>query len=145
MMLMTAITYVFAMIMRQMTDDSELGDESFSSVPKAAYTLMLESMLPDNAEMMTNCGDQAWYLGVVFWIYMFLGALTVMNMLIGIVCEVMSEVSDTEKAKLESDQMTQALQSVLQEIDQDFDGFVSKDEVASMMDNSEAIAAMRSS
>merc|ERR1719161_998761 len=48
MILMLILTYIFAVAFRQMTDDTPLGTKYFPSVPGAAYTLIVEGMLPDN-------------------------------------------------------------------------------------------------
>merc|ERR1719161_2415611 len=132
MFLMACITYGFAIAFRQLTDETEVGKESYSSVPGSAYTLIIEGMLPDNGEMMTQLGKQEWYLGFLFFVYIFLAALTIMNMLIGVLCEVVSGVSDSEKEDLEMDKLSQRLQGVLQTIDADIDVFA-------LLDNGDAI------
>merc|ERR1719161_65160 len=143
MFLMACITYGFAIAFRQLTDETEVGKESYSSVPGSAYTLIIEGMLPDNGEMMTQLGKQEWYLGFLFFVYIFLAALTIMNMLIGVLCEVVSGVSDSEKEDLEMDKLSERLQGVLQTIDADSDGGISKAEMIGVLNNPGAIKALQ--
>merc|ERR1719387_1345270 len=143
MFLMAAITYGFAIAFRQLTDDTEMGKASYSSVPGAAYTLIIESMLPDNGDMMTELGEQEWYLGVLFFVYIFLAALTIMNMLIGVLCDVVSGVSDSEKEELELDKLSERLLAVLRSIDANSDGGISKAEIVGVLNNPGAIKALQ--
>merc|ERR1719171_3462815 len=67
--LMGFITFVFSIAFRQLTQDSEIGNDKFKSVPHAAYTLMLEGLMPDNGDMMTVLSEQQWTLGVLFFMF----------------------------------------------------------------------------
>merc|ERR1712194_306513 len=97
--LLGAITYVFAMTFRSITTNSEGGEEYFSSVPYAIYTLLIEGVMPDNAELMDRLLDEKWYYAALFFCFLFLAALTLMNMLIGILCDVVSGVSSAERER----------------------------------------------
>lgn len=97
LVLLGAITAVFAIAMRTLTDGTEVGEESFNSVPFSAYTLVIEGVMPDNGSLMTQLGATQWYYALVFFLFIFLAALTFMNMLIGILCDAVHSVSCDEK------------------------------------------------
>eukprot|EP00929_Paragymnodinium_shiwhaense_P077244 TRINITY_DN3977_c0_g2_i1.p1 TRINITY_DN3977_c0_g2~~TRINITY_DN3977_c0_g2_i1.p1 ORF type:complete len:259 (-),score=62.68 TRINITY_DN3977_c0_g2_i1:113-889(-) len=62
-----------------------------------------------------------------------------MNMLIGVLCEVVSRVSMTQKDDIEIKMMRLRLRRLLQEADKDGDGWVSHKEFLAILSNDEAI------
>eukprot|EP00448_Togula_jolla_P033853 CAMPEP_0170620520 /NCGR_PEP_ID=MMETSP0224-20130122/28103_1 /TAXON_ID=285029 /ORGANISM="Togula jolla, Strain CCCM 725" /LENGTH=322 /DNA_ID=CAMNT_0010946701 /DNA_START=275 /DNA_END=1240 /DNA_ORIENTATION=- len=140
--LLLMITYVFAIVFRQLTDETELGSIHFPSIPGSCYSLLIEGMMPDNAAMMGELGDDSWVLGTVFFFFIFLAALTIMNMLIGILCDVVQRVSESEKDRSELEDMTMKISEMLKVIDQNFDGYISKAEFGELMANAETMKAL---
>eukprot|EP00971_Amphidinium_carterae_P054125 1065787-Amphidinium_carterae.1 len=65
------------------------------------------------------------YLGIYFF-YILLAALTVMNMLIGVLCEVVSATAATEKEEMLVTYVNEKLRSVVKLIDQDGSMSISK-------------------
>lgn len=98
--LLTIIIYIFAVAFRQLTDDQEIGAKYFKSVPDSMKSLLLYGVLPDQAEIVTNIGDSHVILGILSLIFILLASLTVMNMLVGVLVEVVSVVSSVEKEEL---------------------------------------------
>merc|ERR1740130_1757943 len=49
--LLGGITFVFAIAMRTLTDKTDVGADSFASVPGSAYTLLIQGVLPDNGDL----------------------------------------------------------------------------------------------
>mmetsp|Transcript_120607 Transcript_120607/g.208567 ORF Transcript_120607/g.208567 Transcript_120607/m.208567 type:complete len:504 (-) Transcript_120607:26-1537(-) len=109
LVLLGGITAVFAIAMRTLTDGTEVGHESFSSVPGSMYTLMVEGVMPDNGALMTDLGATQWYFALMFFLFIFLAALTFMNMLIGILCDAVHGVSEDEKEEMHIQHMRDAL------------------------------------
>eukprot|EP00927_Polykrikos_kofoidii_P084815 TRINITY_DN9044_c0_g1_i1.p1 TRINITY_DN9044_c0_g1~~TRINITY_DN9044_c0_g1_i1.p1 ORF type:complete len:704 (+),score=118.47 TRINITY_DN9044_c0_g1_i1:204-2315(+) len=140
--LMGATTYVFAIALRQLAEQTSVGSTAFRSVPSSAYTLLIEGVLPDNGELMTTLGNERWYLAVFFFFYIFLTSLTLMNMLVGILCEVVYGVAGSEREEREIDRLTAKLLTILKSIDVNFDGLVSKEEFAGILTNAEAAKAL---
>merc|ERR1719324_382949 len=106
---------------------------------------MLEGMMPDNGSLMTALGEERWYLGVLFFAFIFLGALTIMNMLIGILCDVVSGVSDQEKEELETQLLSDELHACLKVLDDNYDGMVSKAEVFGILHHPSAVKSLQNS
>merc|ERR1712232_1071453 len=75
---------------------------------------------------------------------MFLSAITVMNMLIGVLCEVVSEVARGEKDDNEIRLIKEHILVELMKFDDDGDGMVSKSELERVIRNPKSIAVFRS-
>lgn len=111
LVLLGGITAVFAIAMRTLTDGTEVGAENFGSVPYSAYTLIIEGVIPDNGSLMTALGETQWYYAIVFFLFIFLAALTFMNMLIGILCDAVHGVSCDEKEDIKKQQLKDSLKA----------------------------------
>merc|ERR1719191_73733 len=68
--------------------------------------------------------------GVLWVLYFFLTMFTVLNMLIGVLCEVVAAVSAASKEEMLVDQVRETLLEVLAEFDTDGNGTVSENEFA---------------
>lgn len=70
------------------------------------------------------------------YVFIILSAVTIMNMLIGILCEVITAVADAEKNALQVSWTTEVMQRCLEEgIDTDKDGQIDRDEFRGMIEN----------
>jgi len=141
--LVVVLTYVFAIVFKQLTTGSELGAELFPSVPMSAYNLLLQGIFPDNGDMMTQLGTENVILGILFFFFLALVALTFMNMLLGLLCDAIGSVSDEEKEANELALTREKLEQILKSIDVNYDGLISKREFQSILENIEAIKALQ--
>eukprot|EP00929_Paragymnodinium_shiwhaense_P110753 TRINITY_DN7799_c0_g2_i1.p1 TRINITY_DN7799_c0_g2~~TRINITY_DN7799_c0_g2_i1.p1 ORF type:complete len:1208 (-),score=322.23 TRINITY_DN7799_c0_g2_i1:67-3690(-) len=98
--LLFMIIYVFAIFFVQLCEEDAAGQMYFPTVPDAITALLLEATLPDFAQMVYNLGEVNPAYSVVLLIFILMASLTVMNMLIGVLCEVVSVVSAVEKEQL---------------------------------------------
>mmetsp|Transcript_76911 Transcript_76911/g.238224 ORF Transcript_76911/g.238224 Transcript_76911/m.238224 type:complete len:520 (-) Transcript_76911:195-1754(-) len=137
--ILLAITYTFAILLRQLGASKSWGDAYFSNVPLSIYTLLVSAMLPDNAALMDEMGQETWYCAAIYFGFLLITAITVMNMLIGLLCEDIFRVSHEEKELRIIDAMTEKLLQMLVTIDKDFDGNVSKAEFESMLSDEKAV------
>merc|ERR1711920_975591 len=80
---------------------------------------------------------------VVFLFYLLFVALLIMNMLIGLLCDVVSQESGTNAEQQSLDAMSSKLQDILADIDQDYDGKVSRKEFESIIEHKEAVKLLR--
>mmetsp|Transcript_42241 Transcript_42241/g.92045 ORF Transcript_42241/g.92045 Transcript_42241/m.92045 type:complete len:371 (-) Transcript_42241:19-1131(-) len=126
LLFLVGITYVFAIIFRQVTKDTEIGAEHFPSVSTAFYNLWLEGLMPDNASLMGILSDETWLFGLFFFLFIFLASMTLMNMLIGIICDVVRSVTESQKEQNELVDMTSKISAMLFSMDADYDGFLSR-------------------
>jgi len=101
LVLLSVIVFVFAVGFRQLTDGTSIGKTYFLSVPVSMANLFLYGALPDMVDYVKDVSGESLILGFVLIVFFFLAALTVMNMLVGILCDVVSVVSAVEKEQLQ--------------------------------------------
>jgi len=95
------ISYAFAIGIRQLTDNTEVGLMFFPSVPEAMNTLLLQGLFPESTELISAItGGSSWFLWPITVFFLSLVSLTVMYMLVGVLVEVVHVVSSVEKDSL---------------------------------------------
>eukprot|EP00421_Protoceratium_reticulatum_P030840 CAMPEP_0168465270 /NCGR_PEP_ID=MMETSP0228-20121227/56022_1 /TAXON_ID=133427 /ORGANISM="Protoceratium reticulatum, Strain CCCM 535 (=CCMP 1889)" /LENGTH=554 /DNA_ID=CAMNT_0008480827 /DNA_START=90 /DNA_END=1751 /DNA_ORIENTATION=+ len=144
--LLFIMVYVFAVLLVQLTRDSGtyLGREHFDGVLPAMYTLMKDGILPDQGELLEELGRERWYVGVIFFIFVVIATLTIINMLIGILCEVIVRISASEKEKMDIEIVTAKLQSIVAKtLDRNGDNKISRDEFLDISKHPDVCRALK--
>jgi len=143
--LLVGIIYVFGIAFVHLTKDTLLGDEYFPNVPKAMNSLLLQGTIPDQAAIVEDCGDEHWVFRAFILFYILLASLTVMNMLVGVLCEVVTVVSTVEKETLLVTYVKTQLENMLKTsgIDADADGMIAKKEFEALLENPRAAQALQ--
>ncbi|CAJ1422069.1 unnamed protein product [Effrenium voratum] len=142
LMLVIGLNYVFAIVINMFL--SEVADEmnieaKFKTLGLSMWSLALHGTFADSiAEILENMRaletvGYEWTLGwsmiFVFFLYVLLTNITVMNMLIGIVCEVVSEVKLKDEKNVAVDYLKRNLRQLLIELDEDQNQQISKKEL----------------
>lgn len=143
--LMLLIVYVFAVLFRQLTDGSALGERFFESVPIAMRFLLLHGTTPDLAETAVAIWDEGAFYAFLFLVFILVVTITVMNMLVGVLVGVVQTVSAVEKEGAMVAFMKNNLLTILnkmQEQDEDHNGLMSKDEFTVLLENKDALRAL---
>lgn len=91
------VIYVFAVVMRQITDGSSVGERWFKTVPGAMNTLLLDGILADYSIIIKDLGDANAVYWIVILSFVLLSSVTIMYMLVGVLVEVVGVISSTEK------------------------------------------------
>mmetsp|Transcript_22990 Transcript_22990/g.52627 ORF Transcript_22990/g.52627 Transcript_22990/m.52627 type:complete len:636 (-) Transcript_22990:120-2027(-) len=119
--LLMVVIYVFAIVFTQLRigEGSEFHEEHFSTIPKAMSFLLLQGTLPDLTDSVNAIGRHGWVYSVIFLVFTLLSSLTVMNMLIGVLVEVVSVVSAVEKEQITMRFIKMKMLHLLRKIDQD--------------------------
>lgn len=73
----------------------------------------MKATLPDYADLLIRFGSEHLVFGAILLLFIFLASLLVLNMLIGVLCEVVTFVSSVEKEQLQVTWVRQELQKVL--------------------------------
>jgi hypothetical protein len=143
--LLAGILYVFGVGFVQLMRDTPAGDKFFDSVPAAMNSLLLQGVLPDEAAIIEEVGADGWVFKVIILLYIVLAGLCVMNMLVGVLCEVVCVVSAVEKESLLVNYVKSTLQHMLTTsgIDADGDYKISKDEFQDLLDMPGAAKAIQ--
>jgi hypothetical protein len=134
--LLAGILYVFGIAFVQLMKDTTAGDAYFGSVPQAMNSLLLQGLLPDEAELVEAVGGDGWVFKVLVLGYIILAGLCVMNMLVGVLCEVVSVVSSVEKESLLVNYVKTTLQHMLitSGIDADGDHKIARSEFETLLE-----------
>eukprot|EP00746_Dinoflagellata_sp_MGD_P131458 gnl/MRDRNA2_/MRDRNA2_65241_c0_seq1.p1 gnl/MRDRNA2_/MRDRNA2_65241_c0~~gnl/MRDRNA2_/MRDRNA2_65241_c0_seq1.p1 ORF type:complete len:587 (+),score=130.98 gnl/MRDRNA2_/MRDRNA2_65241_c0_seq1:181-1761(+) len=129
LVLLILFTYIFAIIFKQQTAGDEELEYYFGMIPEAMWNLLLGGCLLDNiTDHLNLLRERNPVMCAVFLLWVLLSAFTILNMLIGVLCEVVSAVSEAEKEKMVVSFAKSKFLSVLERIDKDGSGAISEKE-----------------
>mmetsp|Transcript_54031 Transcript_54031/g.126173 ORF Transcript_54031/g.126173 Transcript_54031/m.126173 type:complete len:808 (-) Transcript_54031:80-2503(-) len=100
MCLLLVLLFVFGLIFKsQAVDNAYMIDEYFGSIGQSMLSLFLYATLLDGPAQVYHeiAQEMGIIMGGLFLLFILLSAFTVLNMLIGILCEVINKVSEAEK------------------------------------------------
>jgi hypothetical protein len=143
--LLVIITYVFAIAFTQLAVGTpSIGDVYFTNVPLSMYSLLIHATFCDDLSGFTNAlREEMWPLLVFALIFICLAALTVMNMLIGVLCEVVAAVAETEKEQILTDNVCTRLADIATKLDENFDSKISYEEFSRIVEVPDALSALQ--
>jgi len=144
LIILILLVYVFAIIMNALIADDPSVSDYFPTVRSAMMTLIVQGVLLDDISTLTySLLETRNPIAVVFFaVFILLSALTVMNMLIGVLCQVVLDVSAEEKENNIKDKMKKTLLVMLQTLDADHSGQLSKEEVQAVICEPAAVSIM---
>lgn len=144
MCLQVIITYVFAIAFTQLAVGTPtIGEVFFSNVALSMYSLLIYSTLLDNmADFNDALRFEQWPLLALDLVFIALAALTVMNMLIGVLCEVVSAVADTERATILTETVKEKMLKIIDSLDSNKNNRISYEEFTKIMAKPEALQAL---
>merc|ERR1719156_79480 len=118
--LLVLLTYVFAIAFTQLAVGTEsIGESYFSNVSHSMFSLLIHAtFLDDLSAYADDLRNEAWYLLALSLVFICLAALTVMNMLIGVLCEVVSAVAERERGEMRTELLTRNMTEIMSELDE---------------------------
>jgi voltage-gated sodium channel len=142
--LLVIITYVFAIAFTQLSVGKEIISERyFPNVAIAMYSLFIyATFLDDLSVYMDDLRHDMWPLVFLSLLFICLAALTVMNMLVGVLCEVVSETANREKQELVTAKVYEEMREIAQDLDQNMDAKISYKEFSNIVENKKALKAL---
>jgi len=162
--LLGVITYVFAIALVNLNTeiendangdptnayDSCLGGEDctatgfyFETVPEAMHNLLVyATFLDDLSDFIMGVKEDNSVSFAICWTYIALAALTVMNMLIGVLCEVISAVAEEEKESMMCEKVNDKFGEIVSRLDKNNDGTLCWEEFQKILDYPEALKAL---
>jgi hypothetical protein len=144
--MMFGVLFICGISCRQLSDGMGIGMKYFPSVLESMYSLFFYGALLDSAgTMMTDLLEESWLCGFIFAIVILLGALTMMNMLVGVLCEVMSSVAQKEKEKMATAFLRSKVEAIMSDmgLDVNRNGLISVEEFEGLLANEQAANALR--
>jgi voltage-gated sodium channel len=146
--LLILILYVFSIAFTQLSqtelqETAELGPTFFPSVAHGMYSLLIYAVfLDDLSDFMNALRRDKWPLVFVALVFICLASMTVMNMLVGVLCEVVDAVAKTEKEEMRYERVIGKLREIAIGIDTNDDQKISYGEFESIMQNEKALKAL---
>jgi voltage-gated sodium channel len=149
------VMYVFSIIMMSMmakvpneANGAELNDDGvfewegetgkfyFGSMGDAMMCLFTNGVLGDNLDQTVSAIlEEGLVVTLVFWVFFAISSLTLLNMLIGVLCEVISKKADEEKSAMGEMDLRLSLTDAFNVLDHNRDGIVTVTEWEQMKGN----------
>lgn len=124
--------------------EEPIGETFFPNVWHAMFTLLIHATFGDDlAYFMDAIRHQNWPLLIPAIVFICLAQLTLMNMLVGVLCEVVSDVANEEKTNTRNVKMEEDMQEILASLDENKDELISYQEFSKLMDMPEALSCLR--
>jgi len=144
MVLLILSMYVFGIVFTQAFMKDPQLSYMFDCMGMSMLTLFVNGTLLD--DLTSVLGEIAEYGGHayawVFIVYILLAAFTVLNMLIGVLCEVVTKTAAEEQEAMMIREVQVQLKEVFDEIDEDKSGLISQEEFSVMSKNEIALGAL---
>jgi len=142
LMMLIMLVYIFAIVMFSFLR----GEDKWDRLGTSMWTLLIDGVFLDGlGKLSGTLMDKGQYHLVALLMIFVLGAnLTVLNMLVGVLCEVVSVVAATEKEDAAIKLMKDTLLVILLSLDEDKSGMISKEEMQYVIEDDDAMDALKS-
>lgn len=146
LVLLVLTVYLFALVFRQVTDKNPIGIKYFPTVWAGFSNLLLKGTLPDLADWVNEVGEESMFFACLLMVFILFATLTVMNMLVGVLVEVVANVSTMENETIMVNMVRQKMLIMIEklELDKDGNGQLSKKEFEQLLVLPEAALFMQS-
>lgn len=136
--LMFCIVYVFAIAFVNLCGDGPLAEKYFQDVSSSIHTLLIAGAFPDLEELMRDIAAENMLIWIVMVVFVLLATITVMNMLIGVLVEVVKVSSQVERDALDvkfvrSTIMTEIIRAGMAESDDPLHVWLTRDDFVTLL------------
>jgi hypothetical protein len=142
LVMLVLVLYVFAILFTQLLQGMEVAKGKFETVPQSMNYLLIQLLCGFDSDFMISLVHEGILYYIVFLVFLLIASMTIMNMLIGILCDVVSSVSADEKESNFVKDIEVHLDALSAKIDPDGDRTVSKQEFVDMMRDCELVNAL---
>ncbi|CAJ1343356.1 unnamed protein product [Effrenium voratum] len=113
--LLVLVLYIFGIAFTQLARDSAIAEVYFGSIPDSMSTLLLNGIFLDSvSDVVRDIGKDSFLFSALFIGFVLVATLTVMNMLVGILVEVISVIATVEKEHLMVTKVQNKLEQVME-------------------------------
>merc|ERR1712232_1422773 len=142
--MMSAMRSVFYVAFCQMAVNTPtIGDTYFRNVAFGMYSLFIyATFLDDLSNLMDDLRNDKWPLVFLALVFICLASMTVMNMLVGVLCEVVASVAETEKQDMLHEVACDKMFEIAKKLDTDFNNKISYREFQKIVENKDALTAL---
>eukprot|EP00928_Gymnodinium_smaydae_P036421 TRINITY_DN25461_c0_g1_i1.p1 TRINITY_DN25461_c0_g1~~TRINITY_DN25461_c0_g1_i1.p1 ORF type:complete len:614 (-),score=79.91 TRINITY_DN25461_c0_g1_i1:517-2358(-) len=143
--LLALVIYVFGLALVQTLRHTAVGSEHFGSILRAVNSLFLFGTFLDGISDIISKIERESILALgIVYTFMIVNATIILNMLVGVLCEIISSVAAAEKDAIQikwiKDNFTRMIQVETDELGNEF---ISRTEFLAMLSNNEAMATLR--
>lgn len=139
-LVLVLLIYVFAVTFRTSVRGTDLQVEEtfFASVGDSMWTLLIRGVFMDDlTDLVDLLREEIQALAILFVLFIFLSSFTLLNMLIGIVCDMISEVKRGSLEKQARKDLKHALGCILECYDRNGTGDITKIDFECLLANPE--------
>jgi len=152
--LLILVMYVFSIIFTDayhqgLVDDADVpGDTTayfFGSMGKSMRHLFIFGTILDDITRCCNTirgGEKVQIMMTAFIVFVLVSSFTMLNMLIGILCEVVTATSDGERSRATEEHIRSSIANLFEKMDEDQNGTICRKEFLMMKDDREVCEAL---
>jgi voltage-gated sodium channel len=122
--MLVILMYVFSIIFTQWAHGNDDFDLHFGSLGSSFISLMQILVFDDTFDLIRNVKGTSQGMAILLILFMCVGGFTLLNMLIGIICEI---VSETKRIESEKSFITD-VRAIFEEVDADGSGTITREE-----------------
>eukprot|EP00928_Gymnodinium_smaydae_P039461 TRINITY_DN26956_c0_g1_i1.p1 TRINITY_DN26956_c0_g1~~TRINITY_DN26956_c0_g1_i1.p1 ORF type:complete len:817 (-),score=153.74 TRINITY_DN26956_c0_g1_i1:375-2825(-) len=145
LVMMVSLLYIFAIIFKMQADDlPDLSDKFFPSLWVSMRSLLLHGAFMDSPSLVLKHPDMSdsIFLTFSFLTFIFLSCFVVLNLLVGVLCDVVADVSRQEKEESDILFLRNTIVDMLPCYDKNDDGHLGKEEIDLLLQNPEMRVAL---
>lgn len=99
LIMLMIVIYVFSIMFTQLLSTTEVGKDRFETVPQSINFMLTQVLCGFDSEVIMLLLNEGFVYYALWLLYVLIGSLSIMNVLIGILCEVVSGTADDEKER----------------------------------------------
>eukprot|EP00747_Dinoflagellata_sp_TGD_P181178 gnl/TRDRNA2_/TRDRNA2_34806_c0_seq1.p1 gnl/TRDRNA2_/TRDRNA2_34806_c0~~gnl/TRDRNA2_/TRDRNA2_34806_c0_seq1.p1 ORF type:complete len:791 (-),score=118.59 gnl/TRDRNA2_/TRDRNA2_34806_c0_seq1:91-2463(-) len=151
LILLAVLIYAFAILMflnikDEVQAETDYLQDRFDRLPHTMFTLLVEGTYLDGIGLLARNLFDARLYGVACLLMMFAvaSALVVMNMFIGVLCQMVNAIAECEKEDSAIHLVKDNMLLMLQQLDTDCSGLISRDEIQHVLDDDFSMMVLES-
>ncbi|CAJ1408356.1 unnamed protein product [Effrenium voratum] len=142
--LLALVIYLFALACTTIGKDTSSGGMYFANLGQSMFTLFFNGIFGfDLPKIATAVFADNVPLGIVFCLYLVFAPLTMMNLLVAVLVEVVGVLATAEQEMVNSQYEHEQMEFACRQLDENSDESISMDEFAKLLDKRQALLAMR--
>eukprot|EP00405_Crypthecodinium_cohnii_P012046 CAMPEP_0206427772 /NCGR_PEP_ID=MMETSP0324_2-20121206/5244_1 /ASSEMBLY_ACC=CAM_ASM_000836 /TAXON_ID=2866 /ORGANISM="Crypthecodinium cohnii, Strain Seligo" /LENGTH=512 /DNA_ID=CAMNT_0053893125 /DNA_START=31 /DNA_END=1565 /DNA_ORIENTATION=+ len=118
-----ALDYVYAVIFRQVARDTALEDLHFPSLKDTMMKLLIQGAFPDSESLFNDVANEHFLLWVALLTYFLSTTITILNMMIGVLVEVVKSAQYVEQESMNVRLLRDSILQVIREFPEMFPNF----------------------
>jgi len=139
LILLVLLTYTFAVATKELLQGSPAAQGNFDSVPAATNYLLLQVICGWDVSFLTSVMGQAPFCYAILLTYVMIASLTIMNMLTGVMVDVVATTAEIEEDEQNMKALTQDIADIICLTDENGDNTVTAEEFGRLLKSPSAV------